>query len=268
MASSPTSTSTATASSAPERLSPAERVARHDRFVVLGAIVLVAALATGWVAGGAGMERMDAMPGTASAPAPFGLVLAMWWLMMVAMMLPSAAPAILLYGIVRRARGDSGAIPASGGFLLGYVLAWGLISIAATALQFGATRSGLLDPMTLKASSSLLAGATLIATGLYQWSPAKDACLRQCRSPAAFFAAYWRSGPFGAVRLGVIHGLYCVGCCWLLMALLFVGGVMNFAWIAALAALVAAEKLLPHPRLTMRLAGIVLIAWGAALMIP
>jgi predicted metal-binding membrane protein len=268
MASSPTSTSTATVSSAPEYLSPAERIARHERVVVLGSNVLIAMLAWGWIASGAGMHDPGAMAGMAPAEPPaIPLVLLMWWLMMVAMMLPSAAPMILLYGAVRRKRGEDGAIVSSWSFLLGYALAWFLMSVLATALQVGATGAGLLDGMTLRANSPWLAGATLIAAGLYQWSPLKDACLTQCRSPAAFLARQWRPGIGGALRLGLVHGTYCIGCCWLLMALLFVGGVMNFVWIAALAALVAAEKMLPRGAMTARLAGVVLMAWGLVLII-
>lgn len=208
------------------------------------------------------MGRRGSMVGMASPPV--ALMLAMWWVMMVAMMVPSAAPMILLYGRVLRKRGGGAVIGATGVFLAGYLLAWLIISVGATLLQLLATRAGLIDPMTLRSSSRLLAGATLIAVGLYQFSSIKDACLAGCRAPASFLARHWRPGIGGAARLGLLHGLYCVGCCWLLMALLFVGGVMNFLWIAALTLLVATEKLVRRGPLAGRIAGVILIVWGAA----
>jgi predicted metal-binding membrane protein len=258
-------------SSAPDRLPAAEWLAQHERGIVFASIMLVAGLAWAWIASGAGMHEPGAMAGMAGMaavdPPAIPVVLLMWWLMMVAMMLPSAAPMVLLYGAVRRSRSEDGSIVTSWTFLLGYALAWLLASLLATAAQLGATRAGILDPMMLRAHSPVLGGATLIAAGLYQWSPFKDACLTQCRSPAAFLARHWRPGIAGALRLGLVHGAYCVGCCGLLMGLLFVGGVMNFLWIAALAALVAVEKLFAHGPAAARLTGLVLVIWGTVLVI-
>ena len=253
----------ATVLSVPNNLPFAERLARNARAVTLASIIILAACAWIWTWSGGGMREPDAMAGMAS---PLALeipgLLLMWWLMMAAMMLPSAAPAILLYGRVRQQRGGTGTIAPSWVFLSGYLLAWLMVSEHATVLQLLATKFGMLHPVTMQATSKSLAGATLIAVGAYQWSPVKDACLTHCRSPAAFLARQWLPGLGGALRLGLKHGLYCAGCCWLLMALMFVGGVMNFVWLAALAALVAAEKLAPGGKFTSRTAGAILVLWG------
>jgi predicted metal-binding membrane protein len=178
--------------------------------------------------------------------------------MMVAMMLPSAAPAILLYARVRKIRSSDPAIADTWVFLAGYVGVWLFFSVAAAAAQ------------RLVASSSMMIenrfaqGALLLAAGVYQLSPLKNACLGECRSPAAFISRHWRSGCDGAVLLGVRHGLYCIGCCWTLMALLFVGGVMNFVWIVGLTLVVAVEKLAPRGPLIGKAAGVALAAWGVA----
>jgi len=140
---------------------------------------------------------------------------------------------------------------------------WGLFSLCAALLQDGLQRLGVLAPMTMDASARWLAAAILVAAGLYQLSPLKGACLAHCRNPAAFLARHYRAGGAGALRMGALHGAFCLGCCWLLMALLFVGGVMNLAWIALLSVLVAGEKLLPGGRRVGQAAGIGFILWGA-----
>jgi predicted metal-binding membrane protein len=189
----------------------------------------------------------------------------MWWTMMVAMMTPAAAPTVLLYARVHRhARGEAERLAPTGAFVAGYLLVWLGFSLTAVAAHWGLQRSGLLSAVTLGSQSRWLSGAVLIVAGLYQLSPLQGLCLRHCRSPAAFLSQHWRPGVAGAIRLGVLHGAYCVGCCWLLMALLFVGGVMNLVWIAALTLLVLAEKLLPGGAWTARAAGVLLIAWGGA----
>src|SRR5688572_17823395 len=164
------------------------------------------------------------------------LMAAMWWTMMIAMMVPGAVPAVLLYARVhRRALLESpkrigpAAAPV-GAFVAGYLLVWGAFAIAATAVHGLLEAAGTLAAGTMGFRLTWLGGAVLTATGLYQLSPWKDACLAQCRSPASFLTTHWQPGPRGALRLGVRHGAYCVGCCWALMALLFVGGVMNLAW--------------------------------------
>jgi predicted metal-binding membrane protein len=193
----------------------------------------------------------------------------MWATMMVAMMLPSAAPTILLYGrVVRQAEtrgqlGNAGLSIAS--FAAGYLVLWILFSAFAVMAQWALERSGAMSGMMVLRSATL-AGAFLIAAGLYQLTPFKNACLAHCRSPAQFIAAHWRAGPWGAWRMGLAHGAYCVGCCSLLMLLLFVGGVMNLIWIAGLTILVALEKLASFgERLRVGVAALLTIA-GVALI--
>ncbi|MEO6246958.1 MAG: DUF2182 domain-containing protein [Sphingomicrobium sp.] len=245
-----------------------ERIVRRERAVVIVAIVLLAGLAWRWTLAGAGM-RGGAMAGMAKMTEAPGVpsLLAMWWLMMVAMMLPSAAPAILLYGRVRAGRGAAAGAGGSWLFLSGYLLAWLGVSLVATIGQIAATRVGLIDGMTMRTTSPLLGGAVLIAAGLYQVSPTKNLCLVHCRSPASFLSRHWRPGAAGAVRLGLLHGGFCIGCCWLLMALLFVGGVMDLAWIAGLAVLVAVEKLVRFGPLIGRVAGALLMIAGVAMVV-
>lgn len=208
-----------------------------------------------FLAAGGGMPSAG-MDMARMAPPPFGALVIMWWLMMLAMMLPSAAPAILLYARVRQQRQDE-ALAQPWLFALGYAIVWALFSIIAATIQAGVAS----PDMTI--SSADVASAVLIAAGLYQLSPIKGACLRNCRSPVQFITRHWRPGTAGAVRLGLLHGSYCVGCCWLLMALLFVGGVMNFTWIAVLTVAVAAEKILPAGEWVSRAIGVALIGWGA-----
>jgi predicted metal-binding membrane protein len=181
----------------------------------------------------------------------------MWWLMMMAMMLPSAAPAILLYARVRQAWNDGPGIAQTWIFLCGYVAVWLLFSLGAALAQRLSTGGSMaLDNRYAEA-------ALLAAAGAYQLSPLKSACVGACRSPAQFISRHWRPGWDGAIRLGLMHGIYCLGCCWLLMALLFVGGVMNLLWVLGLTFIVAVEKLAPRGVLIGRIAGIALLAWGA-----
>ena len=189
---------------------------------------------------------------------PFSALVLMWWVMMAAMMLPSATPAILLYGRVREMRQCDPAIADTWVFMLGYLAIWLLFSLVAASAQW------LLIGAAMTVSSPAAGAAVLVAAGFYQLSPLKSACVHECRSPAQFISRHWQSGRSGAVRLGLLHGAYCVGCCWLLMALLFVGGVMNLLWIAGLTLLVAIEKLAPRGPLIGRIAGFALIAWGVA----
>jgi predicted metal-binding membrane protein len=196
------------------------------------------------------------------------LLLVMWWIMMVGMMLPSAAPMILTFARInrgKRARGQTYTPTAL--FTAGYLLAWGGFSVAATLAQWGLERASLLAPMAMKTTSPLLGGLLFIAAGLYQLTPLKSVCLRSCRSPFDFVVNHWRDGAGGALRMGVEHGLYCLGCCWILMALLFAVGAMNLLWVAALAAVVLVEKLFPAGLWIARIGGLLLIAWGAWLIV-
>jgi predicted metal-binding membrane protein len=210
------------------------------------------------------------MPGMAAMmPAPwtwatFVLTFLMWWVMMVGMMIPSSLPAILLFSRIQHhyRKGDRPGLYVAA-FVAGYLLAWGAFSALATAAQWGLGSAGLMSQMSMSVGSTL-AATLLAAAGLYQLSPLKHACLRHCRSPAEFIAAHQRPGLSGALRTGAYHGIYCVGCCWLLMALLFVGGVMNLLWVAGLAVFVLVEKIVPAGHWFARLSGIAMLA-GAAL---
>ena len=252
------------------RPSLVEMALRRERVLVLAGLAFVVVVAWGWLLAGAGM--MEDMGGMlmpmSSGPWTAGhalLVVVMWVAMMAAMMLPSAAPMVLFHAAMVRRRGAGGATAAasSGAFVLGYLAVWSAFSVVATALQFALERLALLSPM-MQATSIVLAGAILVAAGVYQWTPLKRACLQHCRSPLAFMMAHWRDGTAGAFAMGARHGAFCLGCCWLLMALLFIGGVMNLAWIAGIAVFVAVEKLVPAGHWVSRAAGALLVAWGVA----
>lgn len=196
------------------------------------------------------------------APADALLMFAMWAVMMVGMMLPSALPMLLLYQQVSRRRfAPAQARQAVLWFGLGYLLVWSLFSLLATALQWQLEQLRLLDAQ-MRSNSHWLAATLLLGAGIYQWLPIKQSCLRRCGAPLRFITRYWQSGLRGSWRMGLAHGLFCLGCCWALMGLLFVGGVMNLTWIAALSLFVLLEKLLPSQRWLSRLGGLLLIAWG------
>jgi predicted metal-binding membrane protein len=248
-----------------------ETALRRDRLVVALALVLVAGLAWAWLLAGAGMDTGDAaMPGMghdAMAEAPWSaafaaLMLAMWWIMMLAMMLPSASPMILLFAAInRKQRERGGACTSTAAFATGYVMVWGGFSAVAVALQWAFEHAGLF-PGPMAGAEGTLGGPLLIAAGLYQLTPLKHACLARCRSPAHFLSEHWRGGTGGAVRMGVTHGAFCVGCCWFLMLLLFVGGLMNLAWVAGLAVLVLLEKTVPAGHWLARGSGVILVSVG------
>jgi predicted metal-binding membrane protein len=185
----------------------------------------------------------------------------MWAVMMAGMMLPSALPTILLY--TRALQGNDARAPVRRtlSFAVGYLLAWAGFSVAATVAQWGLAEAALVSPMMVSVSP-VLGGALLLAAGIYQWTPLKDRCLAGCRSPLGFLAQHFRPGAYGSLRAGLRHGLYCVGCCWALMLLLFVGGVMNLLWIVAISAFVLLEKLAPYGVQGGRLSGLALAAIG------
>ena len=258
---------------------PLEAVLRRDRMVLVAGLVAVLVMAWGWLVAGAGME-MSAVEMTAMAgmdgwlmrpavwtPAYAVLIFAMWWVMMVAMMLPSAAPMLLLFARVNRKDKSAGApLVPTALFAAGYLLGWAGFCAVAAALQWGLESARLLSPMLVTTNRWLAAGI-LIAAGLSQFTPLKAMCLRHCRTPLGFLLGNWRSGRLGALRMGLEHGAFCLGCCWFLMALLFFGGVMNLYWIAGLAVFVLLEKTVPLGHWLGRLAGAVLVAWGGALAI-
>ncbi len=251
----------------PQAETPIEAVLKRDRTVVLTGVVAVAALAWAYTAylaqGSSNMDMTMAQLQSWSA-ADFGLVFLMWAVMMTAMMVPSAAPMILLFATVNRKRREQERpyVP-TGVFLLGYVLVWSGFAAVATLANWGLHANSLLSSMMGGSSSAYLGGALLMTAGVFQWSRLKYVCLTRCRSPLSFLMSDWREGTGGALRMGLRHGAYCVGCCWILMGLLFVLGVMNLLWIAALAGFVLLEKVAPGGRWVSRGTGVLLLGWGA-----
>jgi predicted metal-binding membrane protein len=185
-------------------------------------------------------------------------ILCMWAVMMAAMMLPSALPMVLTFARLCEPSGERTRWRA---FVAAYLLAWLGFSVAATAVQWALQAAGWVNPMIVS-TSALLTGLLLLVAGAYQFSPLKRTCLARCRSPMGFLLGEWRGGVLGGARMGLRHGLFCLGCCWALMALLFVGGVMNLAWIAALSIAVAIEKMAAHGERVALLLGLGLMAAG------
>ena len=252
-----------------------EAVLRRDRIVVVAALVGVIVVAWIWIVLGAG-TGMSAVAMTQMAGTPdmdmmmeravwtaayAGLIFAMWWAMMVAMMLPGAAPMVLLFARVNRSRKvqDRPYVP-TGIFAAGYMVAWGGFSALAAGLQWGLEQLDFLSAM-MTTTSYWLGGAILLAAGAWQLTPIKGVCLRHCRSPLSFLVHKWRPGSVGAFRMGLEHGAYCLGCCWFLMGLLFFGGIMNLFWIAGLAAFILLEKTIPMGHWIGRVAGIGIAAY-------
>ena len=273
-----------------------EVVLRRDREVVTFVLVTVIAACWLYLLAGAGtgmyphemaalvpiqMSMEPSMLGTASmsghemmtwTPGYALLMFSMWWLMMIAMMLPSAAPMVLLHAAVTRkglARAD-GAGPntpshrlllTTTAFTAGYLAMWGAFSLVAVVAQWALARGEHLSAMMMS-TSNLLGSGLLLAAGVWQLTPFKTVCLRHCRSPISFLSTHWRPGVGGAFRMGIEHGVFCLVCCWFLMALLFYGGVMNLIWIIGLALLVLAEKVIPAGVAFGRVTGLLLISWG------
>ena len=245
-----------------------EAALKRDRLIVLAGLAAVLALV--WVYLFSLSRNMTGMDmGTAPAMPQMQawegrdlvLMFAMWAVMMVGMMVPSAAPAILMFAAINRRRreGQEPYVPTAG-FLLGYLAVWTGFSVLTTLAQWG-LHTASLSPR-LASAGPVLGGALLAVAGVFQWTPLKHACLAHCRSPQGFFMTEWREGAQGAFLMGLKHGRYCVGCCWLLMSLLFLAGVMNLLWVAAIAAFVLLEKAAPAGRWISRAAGVLLVGWG------
>ena len=258
------------------------RLLRHDRLIMAAALLLVVTIAAGFIlaGGGTGMSVI----GMAAQTGPAGALLAgtpdmvtavrwslshalvvfvMWWLMMVAMMVPSAAPTILLYGALNSTQGRWAALH----FVFGYLAVWAGFSLIATAAQGTLAALGLISPMFMTIASPWLGAAILAGAGLYQLTPLKAACLDHCRGPVEALTRHRRTGRAAAFRMGLRHGGFCLGCCWALMALLFVGGVMNIWWILAITVYVAFEKLVPGGDRIARPLGVALILAGIGLLL-
>jgi predicted metal-binding membrane protein len=256
--------------------SPVAAIASRDRVFILTCLVAISALA--WVylvhldrQMSSSMEydtmmakmgmTMD-MPWTA---ADVFFTFAMWAVMMVGMMSGTAAPVLLLFAAARAGRGGRGARLAVLMFGLGYLATWVGFSGCAALAQWALHQTAMLSP-AMTASNPYLSGGILIAAGVYQMTPWKGACLTQCRSPLGFLMTHWRDGQFGALQMGVRHGAYCLGCCWALMCVLFVVGVMNLVWVATLTGFVLLEKIGPAGAIIARVAGAALVVAGVALI--
>jgi predicted metal-binding membrane protein len=249
-----------------------EAILRRERLIIGGCLAATVVLAwlylfyTKTAMPGMDMPGMVMLDLSKWGPTTVLLLFVMWTVMMVAMMVPSAAPMILAFVTVneRRQAADRPYVPVTV-FLLGYLAVWTAFSAVATFAEWGLHQAAMLST-TMTATNRALNGGLLIAAGVFQLTPLKRACLKGCRSPLSFLMSEWREGAAGAFIMGLRHGAYCVGCCWFLMALLFVAGVMNLFWVAAIALFVVAEKILPKGELVARVAGVALVIAGAALM--
>jgi predicted metal-binding membrane protein len=250
-----------------------EELLKRDRLIIAASLFGICAIAWGYMiheawgmtvtgiccCAGMKMSGPDMNPWAASTLLPLAL---MWGEMMVAMMLPSAAPVILLFATVnRRRRETAGPFVPTAIFIAGYLVVWTVFSGLAALAQWALHGRALLSPMMVS-TSPWLAGILLIAAGMFQWSPLKRSCLKHCRSPLDFLMTDWRDGKLGALSMGLRHGVYCTGCCWLLMALLFVAGVMNMWWVAVITVFVLLEKAAARGPHIAKLAGLVLVLWG------
>ena len=245
-----------------------ERAVIRDRRLVLGSLLLVAGACWAWI-----VPMARDMYGSMTGPSAWtmasswsashvALLFAMWTAMMIGMMLPTAAPTLLTYGLVaRRGEGARDAPLRIHLFAGGYLVAWTVFSAGATLAQRAFTAADVLSPM-MEVRTPLVSGAMLVAAGLYQLTPFKRACLQACHSPAAFLVKHWRAGRAGAFRIGLRHGWYCLGCCWALMLLLFAGGVMNLAVIVGLTMFLLIERLMPPTFQSGRFSGVVLVVAG------
>ena len=250
---------------------PIESLVKRDRMIVIAGVVAVAAIAWGYTVylaqsnADVGMSMGMAGGNVRSwSGVDFSLMFVMWAVMMVAMMVPSAAPMILLFATVnRRRREQSGPFVSTGVFLSGYLVVWAGFALLAALGNWGLHQASLLTSMMGGSSSGYLGGALLLTAGIFQWSQLKYVCLTHCRSPLSFLMSDWKDGTGGAFKMGLQHGRYCLGCCWILMALLFVLGVMNLVWIAALAAFVLTEKVIPAGKTISKITGGLLVAWGS-----
>ena len=243
-------------------------ILRREQLIIGGCLAAMVLIAWSYLLHSkATMADMD-MPGMVMPWGAMGILLlfVMWAVMMVGMMVPSAAPMILAFLTVnRRRRTTAKPLVPVGIFLAGYLAVWTAYSAVATLAQWGLHKAALLSP-AMAATSPVLSGGLLFAAGVFQWTPLKRVCLKGCRSPLSFLMSEWRDGTAGAFVMGLRHGSYCMGCCWILMALLFVAGVMNLFWVAVIALFVMAEKVLVRGELLGHVTGVALVIAGIALM--
>ena len=256
-----------------------ETVLKRDRAVVMTALAVVFIASAAYTVLGIGMNMSAVtmtkmavrMPGMAMMPTVWTpayavLVFFMWWVMMIAMMIPSAAPMVLLHAAIGRKQATGGRpLAATAVFALGYLAVWAGFSLIATLAQWGLETIGVVTGM-MEIASPAVAGIVLVVAGLYQFTPLKHACLKHCQSPISFIAHHWRPGAGGAWRMGLEHGTFCLGCCWFLMALLFVGGIMNLIWIAGIALYVGIEKFAAGRRWVTTAVGAALVLTGLSVL--
>jgi predicted metal-binding membrane protein len=248
----------------------ARRLGAREYLIVVGGLAGIALagwaymLYMAWAM--ANMDKVSMwMPPVAAAPWSawdYFMLFAMWATMMVAMMTPSTLPMVVMFTTLNRnRRGNRQSYTPTFVFVAGYLVAWTGFSVLATVAQWPLHNTGLLNPM-MDSRSYLMSGGILILAGVYQWTPAKDACLHSCRSPLSFLMTEWRDGSRGALIMGIRHGIYCVGCCWALMLVLFAVGVMNMLWVMLIAVFVLIEKIVPAPGVVRLTSGLGLVVWG------
>lgn len=252
-----------------------EQLFQKERFLILSALFVICALSWGYIVYlYRQMEVMDmnalffAMPMTPEWTwTDFGLLFLMWLVMMIAMMTPSVTPLLLIYAAVNRNRRQQQNPYTSPAYLLmGYFLVWAAFSLFATILQWLLQQVSLLNP-DMETTSKVLGGIILIGAGIFQFTPFKHRCLSYCRTPLNFLQQHWQEGKRGALQMGMKNGLYCLGCCWILMIVLFVAGIMNLLWIALIALFVLLEKVLPAAKPVSLVAGAVLIGYGIMMLL-
>lgn len=241
-------------------------ILRRERLIIVGALAILVALSWLYLVDMAGSAHQMHMEMSAPHTYTWGVsgflaMFVMWSVMMVGMMLPSASPMVLTFSSLDRRRGDARPFARTGLFVLGYGIVWTSYSALAAFAQGAFQAAAVLSPMGTN-TSPYLAGGLLFVAGAFQLTPLKYACLDRCRTPVGFLMAEWRPGPGGALKMGLRHGAYCAGCCWALMALMFVLGVMNLLWMAALAAFMLIEKVVPAGHWVGRVAGVALVGWG------
>ncbi len=257
------------------KTSPLAYVLKKDRFIVLIALFVLCVLSWLYIIylyNQMYPMNMDAlffaMPMTPSwSWTDFVLLFLMWFVMMIAMMTPSVTPLVLIFTLINRKRQQrQNPFVPSGYLLCGYFLVWAAFSLFATLLQWLLQQVSLLNPEMIT-TSKILGGSILILAGVFQFTPLKNTCLRHCRTPISFIHQYWKDGKIGALRMGIQNGIYCLGCCWILMILLFVSGIMNILWIAVISLFVLIEKVLSSVKAISLIAGITLIAYGTIVLL-
>jgi predicted metal-binding membrane protein len=253
------------------------RLPRRDFFAIFGSLAAIVTIAWWYL-----YSLSSAMPGDmamtemgmeqAMVTPSWGLnysllMFLMWSVMMVGMMLPSVLPTVMIYSMVaKKAAKDGKTVATTGYFVSGYILIWIGFSLLATISQYALEKLDMLSAMMVS-NNNILGGALLLIAGAWQFTPLKDQCLEQCRSPVEFIYQNWQKGNAGAMQMGIRHGLFCLGCCWALMLLLFVGGVMNLLWIAILTIFVLLEKILPFGSESGKVIGVLMLIVGTVFLI-